>query len=161
VAELTGVEREDTLAFLRREWRVQRAGRALLGALVAAMALGLFGGGGPASSARLTTAGVDVQFDRFVRAGRPTDLLIGLGPDRHGTATVWIDRRYLSAVHLEHIVPEPIETRVDGDRVAFTFEAHAPVRVVFRITPRGPGRLAGRIGRTPAAGHTFRQFAFF
>ena len=160
MARTRTLELEQHLPFLRREWVVQAIGLWLLAAFVVLAAGGVFGSG-PASRAVISAPDLELQFDRFVRASRASELRVTLAPDEPGSATAWVSQAYLAEVELVGMDPEPVSTHTAGGRTGFRFEATSPLRVIFRIVPRHAGRLSGEIGRGGSAGHAFRQFVYF
>jgi hypothetical protein len=66
---------ESELAFHQREWRLQRIGWGLL-ALFLLLALGGLFGDGPLSHSRDASAAGSVEYERFVRDGLATELIV-------------------------------------------------------------------------------------
>ena len=134
----------------RREWRFERAGWFIIAILMAAAAAGLFGDG---PVARVTwqspAAPADsVEYDRIDRFGTATTIsaTIAATSSADTMAMVALDRKYAESVEIQHIVPEPVETRASGEWVAFLFRRAMPgrpIKVDFTVAPVPVGRLHG------------------
>ena len=152
--------------FLRRAWRVQRVGWALLVLILLAALLGLTGTG-PLSQATAGSEGgpVRVEYERFVRANAVTDLRVRLGPGvpREGRARLWFDRQYLHKVEVTGVVPEPESVEVSPDRVTYVFlaaEGGGPVELAFDLKPMRFGSWSGRMGAGDAEPVHLRHFVY-
>ena len=92
------LELEQNLDFQQRSWALQHLGWAVMGLLILAALLGLFGAG-PLSS--LTTGSQDgllvLQYDRFWRLQSPMILRVILRPMaiQASEAQIWLSRAYL------------------------------------------------------------------
>jgi hypothetical protein len=150
--------------FQRREWRVQRVGRALMALVVAGGLLGLFGGG-PLSRATVTDGGgLRVDYGRFERVQAPTALRIHVHPRAvsDGRAEVWVDRDYLLDGQVVGVDPAPVASATGADRLVYVFDVADPTRpvvVTIHLRLQHAGLRAGRIG---VAGGTvsFRQLVY-
>jgi hypothetical protein len=152
--------------FLRRAWRVQRVGWAVLVVVLLAALLGLTGTG-PLSQAAAGAEGgpLRAEYERFVRANSVTDLRVHLGPGvpREGRARLWFDRQYLHKVEVTGVVPDPESVEVGSDRVTYVFlaaEAGGPVEVAFDLKPMRFGSWRGRIGAGDAEPVPLRHFVY-
>jgi hypothetical protein len=127
---------EKQLRFHRREWRVQRIGWVVVAIFLALALAGLFGGG-PLSHTRASgTEGV-VEYERFVRNGAPTELVVTPSGSSHGVSRIEITSEYLEAVRVVRITPEPAAVRISGARLVYEFAAAAPgASVTFHIDPQ-------------------------
>lgn len=83
---------DDDPGFQQHEWRVQRLGWIAALVVLLAAALGLFGGD-ILSQATAGEGGLVVEYDRFIRFGAPTTLLLRLSPEAvaDGAVGVWLD----------------------------------------------------------------------
>lgn len=129
--------------------------------------LGLFGDGPLAgASAGTTEQGLRVEYDRFLRQEAPGTLTAWVGPAAvrpDSTVEVWIDREWLSAMEVKAITPEPESTRLDGDRIIYTFRLgplSAPVRVTWNLETHLLGRGTARVGVVGGPTYSFSQFAY-
>lgn len=130
-------------ARFRRGWVMQRVGWAAMVALVAAGLAGVFGSG-PASSGRAAAARLAVEYERFLRLDRETELAFRV--DGGGRTELWLAEDYARDLKIEAITPEPRAVRAGRGRVVFEFDLSGPSDVVFHVRPRRAGRLAGQAG---------------
>jgi hypothetical protein len=129
-------DRDDELIFHRKEWRIQRVGWVLV-ALFLAFALGGLFGSGPLSRAHADGAAGRVEYERFLRYGSSTDLVITPAGAAHGVSRIEIDTEYLEAFRVEHITPEPAAVRMTGRRLLYEFSRAAPgASISFSIRPQ-------------------------
>jgi hypothetical protein len=156
---------EEDLEFQRRSWIVQRVGWGLMGLLVIASAAGLFGSG-PVSSAETRSAGgeVAVEYERFLRYDAPARLRIAVreaAPE--GTIAVRLNREYLDAIKLEHVVPRPERVEIHGDSVVFLFRQAnpgQPLLATFDYEAQRIGRLRARVASGAGASLGFGQLVY-
>jgi hypothetical protein len=145
----------------RREWKVERAGWLVMGMLLAAGLAGLFGGG-PLAHASVSSGPATLEFDRLVRHSVLTRLRLTVGTDQvsNGRVLVSLDWKYLDAVNLRDVTPEPVATLSSPERVAWEFDADpAGNTIVFEVEPRQSGTQEGhvKVGGTEL---TFTQFVY-
>lgn len=145
----------------RQEWRFERSGWATIALLVAAALVGLFGDGPIAHAVRRSGAAT-LEYDRTVRYGTSASLTLSLPPAIGGDtmAMVSLDRAFLDDVDVEHIVPEPVETRASSTLVEYHFrrvDARAPLRVEFAVKGTRVGARHARVG-TSQGPIVIRQF---
>jgi hypothetical protein len=160
------LEIDEDLTFQRRMWRVRPMGFAILWAILVAAVLGLFGGG-LFSSARATdgTGHLRVEYERFARFQSPLVLRFRMEPPaaRERQVRVWIDRRYLEAIKIESLVPEPVRSEAAEDRIVFTFDladADRPASGAIHFQAEKIGLLRARVGLEGKAAATFNQLVF-
>jgi hypothetical protein len=144
-----------------QEWRFERSGWATIALLVAAALAGLFGDG-PITHATSRSGAAAIEYDRTVRYGTSATFALSLPPAAGGDtmATVSLDRAFLDDVDVDHIVPEPVETRASATLVEYHFrrtEARAPLRVEFAVKATSIGARHARVG-TSLGPIVFRQF---
>jgi hypothetical protein len=144
------LEIDQDLAIERKAWTAQRVGWGLMGLIIIAGVLGLFGGG-VFSKATVGAGGLTAEYERFCRRSAEQELRLEVAPEeqRGGEAVVVFDREYLEAMELVDVLPEPRASTSGADEVRLTFAAASPgapihVRVLSR--PREVGRLHGRVG---------------
>ena len=128
----------------RRGWVFQRFGWAAMVALVAAGLTGALGSGGPASSSRAEGPRLAVEYERFLRLDRETELAFRI--DGVGPTELWLAEGYARRLKIEAIEPEPRAVRAGRGRVVFEFDLSGPSDVVFHVRPKQAGRLAGQAG---------------
>ena len=118
-------------AFQRREWVIQRIAWVLMGVILLAALLGLFGDG-PLShaSARSPDGRIRVAYERFLRNHAPGEFSVFVEPgavDADGRVRVWLARDYLESVRLKEVVPAPEAVAVAPERTLWTFHVpHGP-----------------------------------
>lgn len=136
----------------RREWRFERAGWAMMSLVLIAGLCGAFGQGALARTAVATPdAGMTVRYERVARVDAPASFTVILRPAQwpDSTAIISVDRASLDAVEVQHVSPEPIESRALEDRVDFVFRRGRTSRsleVVFSIIPNRIGTSHTTIG---------------
>lgn len=148
--------------FQRRNWAAERAGWALMAAVVALGLAGLLGPG-PLSRAVATAEGtaaggpggasparVAVSYERFLHARAPTAVRVetAVAPGAT-TLDLAVDRTYLSALDVRDVTPHPTATLIGADHVVYRFRlAPGTTRalVVFQLTPTAAGVVRGRLG---------------
>jgi hypothetical protein len=127
---------EDELQFHQREWRVQRVGWVVL-ALSLAFAVGGLFGNGPLSRLHADSASGQVEYERFVRYGLTTDLVVTPTGSAEGVNRVEFDADYLEAFRVERITPEPASVRIEGPRIVYEFASTKPEAAIsFHIRPQ-------------------------
>jgi hypothetical protein len=163
----SGLEIEQDSRFQQREWQFQRVGWWALSAFVAAAALGLFGSG-PLSRAEAgdSRASLWIEYERFVRVGAPTRIVIHVNaPQESGATELRINREYFDALRVEHITPQPSRMAVGEQDVRLAFDGEgtqpAAASIAFDMEPLSPGRQSARIGAGGATPVAFTQFAYF
>jgi hypothetical protein len=128
-------------------------------------ALGGVFGGGPLSPRAVETAGLRVEYERFVRHRAPAALSVRLGPmgGRPEPLGIWLDADYLEAVDLQRVSPSPEAVVHSGDRILYLFRT-APetpaVGVTFAFRPQRLGVQRTRVGRLGGATVGFRQLVY-
>jgi hypothetical protein len=149
------------LAFQRREWRAQQIGWIALVVFLAAALAGLFGSG-PLSSARASDSGggLAVDYQRFVRAGAAQRLQFEIETPGAGPVELRLSRRYLDAVRVEHVLPQPDSTTATGEWTTFVF-APGTRAVTLDGEPLGPGRLVLSAATGAGASLALWQLAYF
>lgn len=149
--------------FQRREFIFERMGWLVMGLILLAAALGLFGKG-MLSRAVLETEQFSLQYDRFLHYGNLTTLKIDVpanGGDV-GVVAVAMPNSYLHQFRIEKIVPEP-ESTAHGNQTVFWFTATSadePISILFRIEPEQVGKMEGQIFVNSEQGYAFKQFVY-
>lgn len=124
------------LKFHRTEWRIQRIGWAGVAIFLALAFAGLFGGG-PLSRAHADGPTGRVDYERFVRNGSPTQIIVTPSGSAQGISRIAITAKFFEAVRIEHVTPEPTSVRIDGARLVYEFAAVTPgASVSFHIDPQ-------------------------
>lgn len=138
---------------MRRAWRFERVGWSAIALLLAAGLAGLFGDGMLAAATVASEDGSTVaQFERIVRHGAPTQIQLELAPSSAGTDTLVVlslDDRYLDAVDVSRITPEPIRVIALAGGVAYhLLRAHPAERmtITLAVQPGAPGVQRAGVG---------------
>lgn len=152
---------ESELAFHRTEWRVQRVGWIVL-ALFLLLALGGLFGSGPLSHVRTGNSAGRIEYERFVRNGTPTNVVVTATTDAaRGISRVEITASYLEAFRIERITPEPTSVRIDGRQLLYEFASAAPgAAISLHILPQRPGRHSATVRIDGGAPLQLRQFTY-
>ena len=149
------------LRFHRREWRYQRIGWAVL-AFFLALALGGLFGNGPLSHVRADNPAGRIEYERFVRNGLSTELVVTPVTDAaRGVSRVAITADYLEAFRVERITPEPTAVRLSGQQLLYEFGSIAPgASISFHIHPQRVGRHDAEVRLDAGAPLAVRQFTY-
>lgn len=135
-------------ARLRRAWRLQHLGWAIIAAIVLAGAIGLFGSG-PFSSTTRSAQGLSLEFDRFVRYQSPFTLRIDIPvPAGSSQAELSLPRSYFDAIQIESMLPTPVQVLTEADAVSFLFAvvpSATSLSVSIHAEPTGVGLLRGEL----------------
>ena len=157
---------EDNMASHRTEWRVQRIGWVLWGAVLIAALLGLMGPG-PLSSQESSAAdgSLSLKFDRFLHYHHPTqlELLLRPGERRATDIRVEVAQKLLDRVEIHRIEPEPTGRQLSDDGAVFTFplaEGSQSSKVVFHMEYEKYGPSSGRISLLGGQSVDFKQFVY-
>lgn len=154
------------LDFERRSRWVQKIGWSLFSLIIVAALIGIFGRGGPLN---VTTVGqnspLQVEYERFTRHNGPTEMLIKVGPDavQGEEARIWIDRKYLNAIKIEKVEPEPESVEAGQYRLTYVFKLMnpgIPTTFLFHITPQKMGLHSIRVGIDDQQRLDFNQFTY-
>lgn len=143
-----------------REWRVHRAGWAIM-ALAAVAALAGLLGPGPLSNVR---AGKEsdvlyVEYQRFGRYQAPADFKIFCRPDGE-QFRISLDRGFIEHAEIKEISPEPLEVTLEPDAQNFVFKAAEQGRqlVTIRFESQQFGRSKAAISLDGKETLEIRQF---
>ena len=152
------------LDFQRRQWTFQRIGWLTMVLIAVAALLGLFGTG-PLSDAAAERGPLRLDYGRFERKAAPAKLRIRVagGTAQDGQIRLWLDERYLDAVEIRSISPEPSESQAGPDRTVYVFQIGdpgQPAAVSFDLQPVEFGRLTGRLGLVGGPEIAFAQVVY-
>jgi hypothetical protein len=160
------LEIDQQLDVQRRTWTVQRYGWAVMGLLILAALLGLFGSG-PLSHTTIGTpdGALELQYERFWRLLSPTTLRVTLRPAaaHDKEVSVWLSQRYLDRVVVRQVTPQPRRVEAEAERLHYTFSASQmgpPITVSFNVEPEQSGRVTGRLGLASGQVLDFTQFIY-
>ncbi|HEY8520669.1 MAG TPA: hypothetical protein VIN61_11360 [Gammaproteobacteria bacterium] len=162
---MTRLEVNENLALQRRTWVFERAGWVLLAALIAAAALGVFGGGWLAHRRAASPDGsLVVEYERFTRVRSPERLRVRLA-DVHAAderLRLVMDAAYLERVNVKSATPEPERVELGAGRVTYVFAvdgSSGPAAVTFEVEGERAGTAHGKIALGDAEAR-FEQFFF-
>ena len=126
--------------FQRRICAAQRIGWFLIGVVIIAAVAGSFGNG-PVSHASAQGDGLQLQYERFARLQRPTQVQVSL--EAKTSLQLALSRRYVEAVRVDQIIPEPNEIAAAGEWLVYRFAGVGPLSITFTVKPEQFGNLSG------------------
>jgi stage V sporulation protein SpoVS len=151
----------------RRSWVAQRAGWAVMLAIVVAAMLGLCGSNGPLNgvSAGAEGGAVSVRYARFLRHMSPATLQVELGAGAvdQGYARLLIAGAYLEQFEIDAVTPEPAWVQLGPEGLIYGFAVAGtggPLVVSFSLRPDAYGRVSGDIGPPGGERLRLRQFIY-
>jgi hypothetical protein len=162
IADLVG----ERPLFQRREWRVDRVGWVVMGLILVAGLLGVWGGG---LLGNVTATGSDgrmcVDYDRFVRNLGQSSLIVTFPPGsaEQGMISMSIDQQYLTANEVESTTPQPDSVTAREGRFVFEFPADegADLTAQFDLRPNsGAGVRTATIESNSGAPVRLWQFVY-
>lgn len=154
------------LDFERRMQTVQYVSWAVMGLLLLAALLGLFGTGLLSKTSLGDPGGpLWMEYDHCLRSQAPQQLRIRVGPGaiRDGKARLWLNESYLERVRIRQIAPQPESVELDPAGQTFTFAAEnldEPATIMFYMVPERAGLLSGQIKLAGNEPFSFHQFVY-
>lgn len=146
------------------EWVIQRIAWLLLTALLVAVALGLFGRGGPFSKvgAMAEDGSVRVEYQRFLRYHSPDVLQVSIEKAASRTVRLRMDSQYARHIQIERITPDPQQELGEDGAVTYLFNVQpgAKVDVSFHFAPEKYGKLDGWISLDNGSRLPFAHFVY-
>lgn len=155
----------DDIEFQRKEWLVERAGWAVLGALLVAAAIGAFGVG-PVSE---TTAEADdgsltVTYERFLRNVGSATMTVSIAPSavEAGKARLYLSRDLLEGWRMQNVSPAPSTESSSDDWLIYEFDVlgESPPQVKLLYRGDGFGTHGGTLRAGDSAPVTLSQFIY-
>lgn len=137
----------ESTVFMRRNWRVQRAGWVVMTLAVLLGLAGLFGRG-PLTRGDASAPGLSLQYQRVLRLEATESLEFRLEARPVGEAGLELDSGFVSRTEIERTIPAPREISVspEGHRLSFTAAGTGSVAVRLLFVPKKLGRLRARFG---------------
>ena len=154
-------EIEEDLPFQHRNWRVQRMGWVLLGAVVLAGLAGLLGSGPLSNAQESNDAGVKVKYERFVRHGAPSKIEVTVAKPAR-PVRIAISRSFLETLETRRLLPTPGQVQAGDGFVVYAFEPEGsgPMQVTFLVQPDELGSHEAEIVVNDGSALTIRQFTY-
>jgi hypothetical protein len=152
----------EDLPFQRRQWVFERVGWAFIALVLLGGLAGAFGEG-PLSRKQAGEGNLKVEYERFVRHGKSTDIEMTVTPGQSGEAPVSIAREFLSAVQVEHITPEPERVEAGADAITYVFAAPPPatsIEVTFNLRPDELGSREATVRAGEGEPVILKQFTY-
>lgn len=123
----------------------QRCAWGVLAGFVAAAAAGVFGHG-PWNRVTRVRDGMQIDYERVLRVGAPSDVRLALerpSPERVRVAVGFDGRR----IRIDQVFPEPARQRAlpDGAELELESGGTGPAQVALRLVPLHPGRNELRV----------------
>lgn len=135
---------KDDINHQRHEWAVEYIGWAVMGLVLIAALLGLFGGG-PLSSRTAGQPDSDlwIDYERFGRFQAPSQIRVHFRPTSPDATSVriGISRDFYETMEVE-VQPQPSETVLSHDRATLRFpvmQGTAPAAVTLQVKPKSRG----------------------
>ncbi len=123
---------------------LHRVGWTLFAVLILAALLGLLGSGPVSSRTERAGNNLTVGYDRFTRYHSPAELSIRLSRAnlRNGSFRVRLGRRFIEAIQIEAVQPQPEWVEIDPHGHVFSFKAprieKGDALIVFHYQPAQP-----------------------
>lgn len=160
--DLHALVKPEQLARMRRAWRLQHIGWALIAVLVLVGAAGLFGNG-PLSWATRSADSAAIEYERFIRRDSALTLKISIPvPAGSAGAELSLPRRYLDSVRIASISPMPLKTVSGAETTTFVFSVDSPATALAVII-HGEATQIGMLDGELASGNAripFHQFVW-
>lgn len=152
------LEQFEDMPFQHLTWRLQRIAWVVLTALLAAALAGTFGDG-PVSRARRTGDSVAIEYERFVRRGRPARMVVEISPGVQA-AELKLAPDLATSLAVESLLPPPEHVVVSHQAVTLRFAADRPDRMQFILVFQQPGVWDSWVAVNDAAPVRFRQIVY-
>lgn len=138
------LELDEDLEFQRREWLLERAGWAVLFAIVLAGLVGLLGSG-PLSGAQTATVdgSIAVQYGRIIRWQSPQFLEVEFARDE--PRQIRVAASLMRTWSVQQVTPTPKEVTSTREETIYTFHGRERGRVTVEYQARRIGAATGRL----------------
>jgi hypothetical protein len=134
-------------SFQERFWSIERIAWIGFALLIALALLGVFGSGGPFSSATVTAGSLRIEHPTMARWQAGDDLSVSLGGPA-GERRLVLASTFADAFRLDDLQPQPerVEAVPLGHVYVFRATSVDPLEVRIAITPRRPGYVEYAVG---------------
>ena len=142
-------------------WILQQVGQVFMVLFVGAALLGYLGRGPMSRAIAGDPSTLAVEYHRFERRTQESVLIVRVGPQPSGRVRLWFDERYVSALPIMGLLPEPEGVEVRGGRLVATLRvsgAQSTIRIVTK--PEAIGAVQGRMGIMDGPEVRFSQFIY-
>ncbi|WP_205500191.1 hypothetical protein [Rufibacter psychrotolerans] len=139
---------ESYYEFQRREWKAFRVFWWLMGLVLLAAAFGLFGRG-MLSDKTYAAHGTQIEYNKFMRVEKGTELHISVAGAGQGT-TISFNNDYIRKVRIDQVIPEPATVEVKDQKLVYTFPSAQNGLITFFLVPHKMGRQRLEITVGPA-----------
>jgi hypothetical protein len=132
-------EIEKFISQQQKEWFIFRIAWALMGLVLVAAALGLFGNG-PISKQTYAAPGLEITYQKFMRVNNESELYIRVqDQDLSRETTIGINNDYLKKVKVFQVVPQPVAVEIRDNTLLYRFRYVSDGFISFYLSPRQMG----------------------
>jgi len=151
---------EDLQFYHRLKW-VQRAGRALMFAIVVAALAGLFGAGPLSHGVSGDPSAVWAEYDRYARYHAPTDIVLHVERGLSENIEVHLREEFVNKLEIQAITPAPLSQRSGDGKVVFSFKAEKfPAAIHFRARHEEYGSVPVEVSLGSGESLSFTTFVY-
>lgn len=157
------LELETDDAFQRTEWRVQRVGWLVWGALVVAALAGVLGPGWLSAAHQTSAEGdLSVNYDRFLHYHHPSRIELHVkSAQGDGPWEIHIDRSLAERFAVRSIEPAPEHATATPDGIVYTFLREGDEgRITLEVEYERFGSAQGSIRLAEGGAVELRQFVY-
>lgn len=141
------LEIDEDIKLESANWKAQRVAWVLMALVVIAALLGFTGNGGIGDLHRLkagnSTEGLEVECERFLRRGAPSEFKVQLAPSSGDSHTdLQLSKNFYEKLEVDKVVPEPSEVFTHEQGITYRFaSANQPFTVIFYLKPKAMGSV--------------------
>jgi hypothetical protein len=151
-------EIEKFISQQQKEWLLFRIAWVLMGLVLIAAALGLFGNG-PVSKQTYAAHQVHITYQKFLRVDKASEIYIGV-PEQGQVTTIGINNDYIQKVNIYQVVPQPAAVELRDNTLIYRFRSVSNGFITFYLSPQQMGSqpLEITVGGNKMR---FNQFIYF
>lgn len=128
----------------------QKFGFVILGLILLAAFLGLFGKGLLSATVK-TDGNLAISYEKFIRQQASSVYQITISPKINSNTKVvklWINQSFYKNLSLKSVIPTPAIEEISDDKVLYTFNVSNPdkINITLVIEPEELGVIASEIG---------------